>query len=395
MSTQGTDEVDRSFSDAGARVGTWSVGFHGGLTRTDLDEFVGVSVRDIALGRRSLGAGSLDALTDLASNDTSRVEPTQTDGRLHVGVNGSTIHAREALVATQSLGIVDGGTHAAATSTDTAGATDAGPLLDAVIAPSRSDGSVGAPVPSRRSTDRPRGHSTSGAAIDPDEDLEAYIERRLEDATFIFLPNRGRGYAAAKRTFDLVGAIALLLLATPVMIVLAIIIRIDSPGPALFRQTRVTRGGRTFRFYKFRTMYVDAKERFPELYAYRFTDSQFDDAFYKLADDPRNTRFGRWLRRTTLDELPNLINVLLGDLSLVGPRPELPELVPHYKPEELACFFTKAGLTGLAQVAGRSLLTVRERLTLDVRYVAHQTLLLDLRILWRTVLVVVAGRGAF
>ena len=88
-------------------------------------------------------------------------------------------------------------------------------------------------------------------------------------------------------------------------------------------------------------------------------------------------------------------NVVLGDLSLVGPRPELPELVRFYRPEELACFFTKAGLTGLAQVAGRSLLTVRERLTLDLRYVSHQTLLLDLRILWRTVIVVVARKGAF
>ena len=87
--------------------------------------------------------------------------------------------------------------------------------------------------------------------------------------------------------------------------------------------------------------------------------------------------------------------MLLGDLSLVGPRPDLPELVVFYRPEELACLFTKAGLTGLAQVAGRSFLTIRERLTLDMRYVAQQTLMLDLRILWRTVIVVVLGRGAF
>jgi lipopolysaccharide/colanic/teichoic acid biosynthesis glycosyltransferase len=263
-----------------------------------------------------------------------------------------------------------------------------------------ADAALPVPTPARRATDRPRADTTAvldarREETDPLDDLEAYIERRLEEAPFVFLPNRGRAYAVAKRTVDIVGAVCLLVVALPVMLVLATIIRLDSPGPALFRQTRVTRGGRTFRFYKFRTMYVDARERFPELYAYTFTDSQFDDAFYKLADDPRNTRVGRWLRRTTLDELPNLFNVLRGDLSLVGPRPELPELVLHYRPGELACFFTKAGLTGLAQVAGRSLLTVRERLTLDVRYVAHQTLVLDLRILWRTVLVVVAGRGAF
>ena len=139
----------------------------------------------------------------------------------------------------------------------------------------------------------------------------------------------------------------------------------------------------------------DARERFPELYAYAAADRSLESAYYKLADDPRNTRFGRWLRRTTLDELPNLFNVIAGDLSLVGPRPDLPELVRRYRPEELACLFTKAGLTGLAQVAGRSLLTVRERLTLDTRYVANQTVLLDLRIMVRTVIVVLTGRGAF
>ena len=211
----------------------------------------------------------------------------------------------------------------------------------------------------------------------------------------LVLPNRSTSYRILKRSVDLIGSLALLLVTAPIILVLAVLIRIDSPGPAVFRQTRLTRGGRTFRFYKFRTMYVDAKERFPELYAYDFSDGDFTSSYYKLADDPRNTRVGRWLRRTTLDELPNLFNVLKGDLSLVGPRPELPELVRYYHPEELACLFTKAGLTGLAQVAGRSLLTVRERLTLDTRYVANQSTLLDLRILLRTVIVVLTGKGAF
>jgi lipopolysaccharide/colanic/teichoic acid biosynthesis glycosyltransferase len=229
----------------------------------------------------------------------------------------------------------------------------------------------------------------------PEEPLDRYIERSLRQASVLVLPNRATSYRLLKRAIDFLGALALLLVAAPVILVLAVLIRIDSPGPAVFRQTRVTRGGRTFRFYKFRTMYVDAKERFPELYAYNFADGNFDSSYYKLADDPRNTRVGRWLRRTTLDELPNLFNVLKGDLSLVGPRPELPELVRYYRPEELACLFTKAGLTGLAQVAGRSLLTVRERLTLDTRYVANQSTLLDLRILFRTVIVVLTGKGAF
>lgn len=227
------------------------------------------------------------------------------------------------------------------------------------------------------------------------EPLERYLERTLRQATVLVLPNRTTSFRISKRVIDVVGAFILLLVTCPIMLVLAALIRLDSDGPAMFRQSRVTRGGRTFRFYKFRTMYVDARERFPDLYNYDFSDGDFDSAYYKLADDPRNTRVGRWLRRTTLDELPNLFNVLKGDLSLVGPRPELPELVRYYQPEYLACLFTKAGLTGLAQVAGRSLLTVRERLTLDTRYVANQTLLLDLRILARTVLVILTGRGAF
>jgi len=227
------------------------------------------------------------------------------------------------------------------------------------------------------------------------EPLAAYIERRLRDAEFVILPNQSTGYRLTKRALDLVGATALLILTAPLMVILALIIKLDSPGPALFTQTRVTSGGREFRFFKFRTMYADARQRFPELYAYGASDRSLESAYYKLADDPRNTRFGRWLRRTTLDELPNLFNVIAGDLSMVGPRPDLPELVRRYRPEELACLFTKAGLTGLAQVAGRSLLTVRERLTLDTRYVANQTVLLDLRIMVRTVIVVLTGRGAF
>jgi lipopolysaccharide/colanic/teichoic acid biosynthesis glycosyltransferase len=386
------------------RVGSWTTGFHGVVAHSDLPELAGVSFRDVALGRRSLGSGRLEALTDLPSNDRPRFEPTRDHGGRHVGRNGTEVsiaHAPDADVAsTVTAGDVlvaerPGGLAIAATTRP-----DVGP-----IEPNLESSSVaGAAVRDEVATSvadevLDDGLAADGASDDEgfvdDGDTERYIEHRLEDAAWVFLPNRSRTYAVAKRALDLVGACLLLLVALPVMAVLAIIIKIDSPGPALFRQDRVTLGGRHFRFFKFRTMYVDARERFPDLYAYQFTDSNFDDAFYKLADDPRNTRFGSWLRRTTLDELPNLFNVVLGDLSLVGPRPELPELVRYYRPEELACFFTKAGLTGLAQVAGRSLLTVRERLTLDLRYVSHQTLLLDLRILWRTVIVVVARKGAF
>lgn len=258
---------------------------------------------------------------------------------------------------------------------------------------------IGREAPNGATGSRPVGDGVDDISAsvpwwDETEPLSDYLDRRMLDAQVLLLPNRSRSYHVAKRALDIVGASLLLLVSWPLMLILAVLIRLDSPGPAIFRQQRVTLGGRVFTFYKFRTMWVDAPQRYPELYDYRRSAGR-DDVYYKLSDDPRNTKVGRWLRRTTMDEMPNLINVLKGDMSLVGPRPEIPALVSHYRAEDLALFFTKAGLTGLAQVSGRSLLTVRERITLDLRYVAQQTLLLDLRILVRTVTVVLLGRGAF
>ena len=231
------------------------------------------------------------------------------------------------------------------------------------------------------------------------ESSAEYLARRIRDADFIILPNTSRVYAFVKRVIDIIGSIFLLMLTLPVIGLLALLIRLDSPGPAFFRQQRVTKNGRHFTFIKFRTMYADARERFPQLYSLATTDGApedgMDDVFYKLSDDPRNTRAGRWLRRTTLDELPNLFNVLKGDISLVGPRPDVPELVRRYRPIELSCLLTKAGMTGAAQTKGRSLLTVRERLRLDLQYVSRQSLWLDAKIMARTILVVFLGRGAF
>ena len=145
-------------------------------------------------------------------------------------------------------------------------------------------------------------------------------------------------YAIAKRTLDIVFSAVGLAVTWPALAVIAVWVRLDSAGPILFRQPRVGRTGRVFTFYKFRTMYADARQRFPELYAYRFTREEFEQMMLKTADDPRLTPLGHRLRRTSLDELPNLWNVLRGDLSRVGPRPELPEMASYYKPEELAKF---------------------------------------------------------
>jgi lipopolysaccharide/colanic/teichoic acid biosynthesis glycosyltransferase len=226
------------------------------------------------------------------------------------------------------------------------------------------------------------------------DSTEVFLERRLRTAEFVILPNNDLAYRTAKRLIDIVAASLLLVCSLPLFLLLVLLIRFDSPGPAIFRQTRVTRNGRHFTFFKFRTMYADARERFPE--HYRFTASPGnDDVFYKLAEDPRNTRMGRWLRRSTLDELPNLLNVLKGDISLVGPRPDLPELIRFYSDLELSCLLTKAGITGSAQTRGRSLLTMKERLRFDLYYVSHQSTWLDAKLMLKTVLVVLLRRGAF
>ncbi len=201
-------------------------------------------------------------------------------------------------------------------------------------------------------------------------------------------------YEASKRALDIVVSGTLLVLTAPIIGVLALIIRMESPGKAVFRQRRVARGGHVVEFCKFRTMYTDAKERFPELYDYTFTEEQFATSYYKPPVDPRNTRFGRALRKTTLDELPNLFNVIKGDVSLVGPRPELPELIQYYSDEQLAKFSVKSGITGLAQVSGRNNLSIQEQIALDLEYVERRSFLYDLQLIGRTLIMVVKRVGA-
>ena len=203
------------------------------------------------------------------------------------------------------------------------------------------------------------------------------------------------GYQAVKRLIDLVVAIPLAVIALPFVVLIAILIRLDSPGPVIFRQWRLGKGGKPFRFYKFRTMYVDARERFPQLYEYRYDAETVKTMRFKLMRDPRLTRVGLHLRRTSLDELPNLWNVVTGDISLVGPRPEIPEMLRYYEPWQLQKFSVKPGVSGLAQVRGRGLLTLQRTITEDVSYVQKRSLALDLKILGQTAVEVVRRQGAF
>ncbi|MFI6518309.1 sugar transferase [Spirillospora sp. NPDC050679] len=194
-----------------------------------------------------------------------------------------------------------------------------------------------------------------------------------------------------KGLFDRTGALAGLLVLSPLLLAVAVLIKVTDRGPVLFRQVRVGRGGREFTVFKFRTMVEDAEARKVEL----LVDNENDGVLFKIRHDPRVTPIGRWLRRYSLDELPQLLNVVRGDMSLVGPRPPLPEEVAQYGGDVYRRLVVKPGLTGLWQVSGRSDLSWDESVRLDLRYVDNWSLALDLQIMWKTWSAVFRGSGAY
>jgi len=194
-----------------------------------------------------------------------------------------------------------------------------------------------------------------------------------------------------KGLFDRCIAAAALILLFPLMAVLALAIWLHDRGPALFTQTRVGKNGHAFRIYKFRTMVVDAEKRRAEL----DSSNDNDGVLFKIRKDPRITAVGAHLRRWSIDELPQLINVFLGDMSLVGPRPALPDEAAQYADHVRRRLVVKPGLTGLWQVNGRSDLSWEESVRLDLRYVENWSFALDLQILWKTISVLLRGSGAY
>ena len=194
-----------------------------------------------------------------------------------------------------------------------------------------------------------------------------------------------------KGLFDRCAAAAALILLSPLMIVLAVTIRLSDGGPALFTQTRVGKDGRAFRIYKFRTMVVDAEQRREHL----MNSNESDGVLFKLRNDPRVTAIGAHMRRLSIDELPQLFNVFLGDMSLVGPRPALQSETDRYADHVRRRLVVKPGLTGLWQVNGRSDLSWDESVRLDLRYVENWSFMLDLQILWKTISVMARGSGAY
>jgi exopolysaccharide biosynthesis polyprenyl glycosylphosphotransferase len=195
-----------------------------------------------------------------------------------------------------------------------------------------------------------------------------------------------------KEIFDRAGAAVLLVLCALPMLAIGIGIRVTSPGPALFRQKRVGVGGKEFTCFKFRSMYIDAEARRADL---NHLNERSDGLLFKVREDPRITKFGSFLRRSSLDELPQLFNVLAGSMSMVGPRPPLPSEVAEYDHDVRRRLMVKPGMTGLWQVSGRSNLSWAESVRLDLHYVDNWSPLLDVRILARTVTAVTRGTGAY
>ena len=195
-----------------------------------------------------------------------------------------------------------------------------------------------------------------------------------------------------KRFLDILLSLTALILLSPLFLVLGILIKLTSPGPVFFVQVRVGRFGRNFCFYKFRSMYIDAEQRKKELLA---QNQSKDGVIFKMKNDPRITPIGRIIRKTSMDELPQFLNVLFGDMSLVGPRPPVPSEVKEYSIEARKRLNVKPGLTCLWQVSGRSDIPFKEQVKLDKEYISSRSLKSDLLILLKTIPAILSGRGAY
>ncbi len=240
------------------------------------------------------------------------------------------------------------------------------------------------------------------------------------------------GYRIAKRTLDIVVSLSTLVILSPLILTIWIYVRWHSTGPVIFRQIRIKKNRRTlhnriphanpektnskgitkynserrkfdyygqpFLFYKFATMYPDSRQRFPELYAYDYSLTDIQTLHFKIKNDPRIPPWAGWLRRSSLDELPNFINVLRGDMTLIGPRPDIPEMTKYYTAEQQRIKLSvKPGITGFAQIRGRGDLSFQQTLEYDLEYVKNASFFLDIKILILTFLKLFQGRngGAF
>ena len=237
----------------------------------------------------------------------------------------------------------------------------------------------------------PAGHRTHD-----DHDRVTYlsVEPRNDLRAVADCPQTARVvYHAGKRAFDLVVGLALLVIATTIILIAAAAIRLESKGSPFFVQTRLGKHGRPFKIVKLRGMFKDARDRFPSYYDY--SNKQDLDFCFHHEVDPRVTRAGNFIRKTSIDELPNLWNVVLGDISLVGPRPEIPEVMALYGKYRDEYLSVKPGVTCLSKCTGRDRLTKRETIEYDLDYIRRRNFRADMRILWRTFRSVVTRRDVF
>jgi lipopolysaccharide/colanic/teichoic acid biosynthesis glycosyltransferase len=197
-----------------------------------------------------------------------------------------------------------------------------------------------------------------------------------------------------KRTIDIIGALIGLIVFFPVFLIITVIIKMTSPGPVIFKQQRLGKNLRPFTFYKFRSMHHNCDTTIHQSYMQQFIKGNINSDYYKLIGDNRITPFGKFLRKSSLDELPQFWNVLKGDMSLVGPRPVIGYEVNNYKPDYFKRFDVLPGITGLWQINGRSQVSFDESIKMDLVYIDKQSIWFDIKILFKTVIVVIGGTGA-
>ena len=199
------------------------------------------------------------------------------------------------------------------------------------------------------------------------------------------------GYSIFKRTLDILGSIIGIVLLSPVLLIVAILIKLESKGKVLFSQKRVGLKGKEFKIYKFRSMIENAEDLRKNLEE----KNEMSGPMFKMKNDPRITKVGRFIRRTSIDELPQLINVLKGDMSLVGPRPSLPKEVMNFEPWMLKRLEVKPGLTCYWQVSGRNNIGFYEWMKLDIKYVEEMSIWIDIKLIFKTILVLFGDKNAY
>ncbi|NRG29569.1 sugar transferase [Bacillus circulans] len=219
------------------------------------------------------------------------------------------------------------------------------------------------------------------------KDQSLYLEKKKNISV-----NTARSYLVMKRAIDIIGSFCGLVVLSILFVIIALLIKLEDPnGKVFFKQLRVGKDGKEFYIYKFRSMASDAEERLKELLAL----NEVSGAMFKMKDDPRVTKIGKYIRKTSVDELPQLFNVLRGDMSLVGPRPPLPREVAEYSAYDKQRLLVTPGCTGLWQVSGRSNVSFSEMVELDLKYIKERSIFFDLKIILKTVLLLFGSKNAY